>query len=420
MSKAFSLVLALFMIFGGTARAIAAEKPIELNFLNFSSNEDYTQSNLSKVIANFEKENPDIKIKSASIGVGEIRSQLVMMMMGGNPPDVAQLHIGDAVTVYTMGALYSAEELYDKAFIDNLNPKFYDESLYEGKHAAVVWSPNTLAFMYNKKLLKRLGYDAPPKTLDEVDAMMKKGKARIPELIGIQLDTTIRAVGFSHMWNFMNLFEYEPIKGKTVKFNSPNMIKYAEWLRRTVKEGYTLPGKRFGEFRPMAAQGRVLFCIEGTSHRSQLQAKDKNITDQEYYDTWGVIPFPTGPSGKHVASPDDHSLVVLRSTKHKKAAAKFVEYLVANQEALRQYQSVCGFLPTTKDYETVTPGSFDDPTRNSIMEYAAPYIVNPPYGPNYVKAATLAMTAVQEIITSDRPVKDILDSCQAKLEGILQ
>ena len=112
--------------------------------------------------------------------------------------------------------------------------------------------------------MKQLGFSAPPKTLDEMEAMMKKGKETIPDLIGLQLDTTIRTIGFTHQWAFMNAFEYEPIKGTTVKFNTPGMVQYGEWIRRTVKNGYTLPGKRFGEFRPLAAQGRVLFAYDGS------------------------------------------------------------------------------------------------------------------------------------------------------------
>ncbi len=418
MRKLLSTALALLMVCLFAAPVFAAEK-VEISFLNFSSTEEVTKS-IYQVIEDFEKDNPDIKIKNLPIGVGEIRNQLVVMVMGGNPPDVAQLHIADSVLVYTMGALYPAEELYDQAFISNTVEKFYDESLSGGKHAAVLQGPNPMNFYYNKKLLKQLGYDAPPKTLEEMEAMMKKGKAEIKDLIGFQIDTTVRAVGFTHAWNYMNMFEYEVIKGNTVKFNTPNMVKFGEWIRRMVKEGYTLPGKRFGEFRPMAAQGRLLFALDGTTHRGLIKSFDKNMTDQGYADTWGVFPSPLGPSGKHVAAPDDHTLVVLRSTKHKEAAVKFVKYLTESKSVLTKYLDPVGFLPPVKNYKETAPGTFSDPGRQDTIRLTVPNITNLPYGPNYGKVAILAMTALQEIITSDKPVQGILNSYQAKLEGVLQ
>ncbi len=419
MRRLFCLTLALSIFIGISGQALAAEKPIEISFLNSATTEDITKP-IYKVIEDFEKDNPGIKIKNLPIGVGDIRSQLVVMVMGGNPPDVAQLHIGDAVTVYSMGALYSAEELYDKSFIDSTFDFFYNEGRIGDKHVGILWGPNPMNFYYNKKLLKRLGYDAPPKTLDEMEAMMKKGKAEIKDFIGFQLDTTVRALGFTHVWNFMNAFEYQPITDKTVKFNTPNMVKFGEWLRRMVKEGYTLPGKRFGEFRPMAAQGRLLFAIDGTTHRGQMKAFDKNLTDQGYADMWGVFASPLGPSGKHVSTPDDHALVVLRSTKHKEAAAKFVQYLTDSKSALVKFHDPVGFLPPVKNYKELAPGCFEDPGRQDTLKITAPNIVNLPFGPNYIKVSTLVMTAVQEIVTSNKPVKDILDDYQAKLEGVVQ
>ncbi len=419
MRKMFSLVLALFMFCGVSARALAADAPVEISFLNFSTTEDAMKS-IYKVMEDFEKENPGIKVKNMPIGVGDIRSQLIVMIMGGNAPDVAQLYVGDAVVVYTMGALYSAEELYDQKFLDNLPPQFFDIGKWGDKHSGVVFSPNPMTFFYNKKLLDRLGYKEPPKTLDEMEAMMKKGKAEIKDLIGFQSDTTVRTLGFNHQWNFMNCFEYLPIQGNVSKLNSPNMVKFGEWMRRMVKEGYTLPGKRFGEFRPMAAQGRLLFAIDNAQHRGLMKAFKKDMTDQEYAETWIPAPFPMGPSGRSASSPDAQSLVVLKSTKHKEAAAKFVEYLTASKSALTKYQDPAGFLPPVKNYQELAPGSFADPGRQGTMKYAVPNTLGMPFGPNYAKLALLIMTSMQEVITSDKPVQQILDSYQPKIEGIIQ
>ncbi len=419
MRKLFSLVLALFIFCGVNGRALAADAPVELTFLNFATTDEAMKS-IYKVMDDFEKENPDIKIKNMPMAVDSIRNQIIMMVMAGNPPDVVQTLAGDSVVVYSMGAIYSAEELYDQAFIDNMHKGFYDLGLYDGKHAGIVFAPNPMTFFYNKKLLAKLGHDAPPKTLEEMEAMMKKGKAEIPGLIPFQLDTTLRSIGFNHQWNFMNLFEYKVFDGKVSKFNSQAMVEFGEWERRMLKEGYTLPGKKFGEFRPMAAQGRVLFAIDNAQHRSMMKAFNKTMTDQEYDETWEVYPAPLGLSGQRASSPDSHSLVVPRATKHKEAAVRFVKYLTASKSALTKYLDPAGFLPAVNNYRELAPGCFEDKGRQGSLKYAVPYNIAPCYGPNYAKLSLLVMTAIQEIITTDKPVKQILDAYQPKIEGVIQ
>ena len=49
------------------------------------------------------------------------------------------------------------------------------------------------------------------------------------------------------------------------------------------------------------------------------------------------------------------------------------------------------------------------------MSDVLPTTVPLPYGANYNKMSEIIMAAVQEIITTDKPVKAILDDAQTKL-----
>lgn len=144
------------------------------------------------------------------------------------------------------------------------------------------------------------------------------------------------------------------------------------------------------------------------------------MTDEEYEALWIPAPLPAGPTGRHLASPDDHTLVVSNKSKDKEAAARFVKYLVESKSALTKYHDHAGFLPPVKNYAEIAPGAFQDQARQGTLKYAVPNIVNLPYGPRFVNVATEVMTAIQEIITTDKPVKNILDAYQPKLEGILK
>ena len=112
--------------------------------------------------------------------------------------------------------------------------------------------------------------------------------------------------------------------------------------------------------------------------------------------------------------------MIAKSTKYKEAAIKFVKYLTNSKSALSLYLDTGGFLPPVKNYAAIAPGTFNDKGRQGSLKFAVPNVVDLPFGPNYVKVGTLAMTAVQEIITTDKPVKAILDTYQLKLEGAMQ
>ena len=416
MKSLVRLIGTMAFALGMAGAAFAAQ--VELKFLNWSSTEEIYKP-IFKVIEDFERANPDIKIKNMPIGVGEIRNQFMVMTLGGNAPDVVQLHIGDAVTMLTMGAIIPAEELYPKAFIDQLNPVFFKEALWGDKHAGVVWGPNTMTFFVNRKLLKQLGFSAPPKTLDEMEAMMKKGKETIPDLVGLQLDTTIRTIGFTHQWAFMNAFEYEPIKGTTVKFNTPGMVQYGEWIRRTVKNGYTLPGKRFGEFPARWRRRAACCCYDGSGHRGQIEAFDKALTAE-----YGV----STSSGRAVPLRDRPEWQDLR---HRRPCAgdrqdrRARRRRRSSSQYLTDSRSTLGPVPRPGRVPAAHRLRRSSPARSRTKaarqpRYAGAQRRRPAVRPDYVKVGTLVMTAVQEIVTTDKTVKGILDTYQLELEGAVQ
>ena len=405
---------------GDSKGAGATGEKIELTFVNWAAGEAYTKD-LNKVIAEYEKQNPNIKIKNVNVPVSDMRNQLMVMVMGGNVPDIAQVHVGDGVIMATMNALEPTENVLPQELIKDFRPEFYEPGKVGDKHYLIPWAPNTLTFYYNKTLLKELGFDPtkPPQTLDEMDQMMKVAKQKMPDVVGLQLDTTIRTVGLAQEWPFMNNFLEQPVTNDSAKVNSPEFIQFGEWIRGTVKNGYTLAGKKFGEFRPQASQNRLLFALDGPFLRGVVKSFDKNITDEQFFETWGVAPLPMGPTGKNFSAPDDHTLVVMKASQHKEEAAKFAEFLVNSEYTMKNYHGPLGFLPPTKSAAEKYPDLFNDPIRSVILEKIVPTLTPLPFGPNYAKLGTTLMTGVQEIITTDKPVKQILDNTQTQLEGVI-
>lgn len=400
----------------------STNEKVTITFVNWVASEEGTRDQVKDVIAQFEKDNPNIKVDIKPVPVSDIGKQLSIMVAGNNPPDLAQVHPDDVVSLAAMNALEPTDGILSKEFLADVQQSEYDLTVYQGKHFGIPWAPAGPGFLYNKKLMQQAGLDPnkPPQTIDEMMEMIKIAKDKLPkDVVSLQLDTTIRTIGLLHEWPFMRAFGAMPVDGDKAKLNTPEMQAYTEWLRSMVKNGYTLPGKKYGEFRTLAAQDRLLFAVDGSYLKGIVKSLNKQMTDEEFYKTWGVAAIPGGKDGKHYAAPDDHFMVVFKNSKNKAAAAKLAEYLANSEYSLKKYIDPVGFVPATKSAVQRVPSIGNDPIRKGYIEKIVPTVVPLPYGPNYSKTAETIMAAMQEAITTDKPIKDILANAQTKLEGVL-
>lgn len=421
-------VLVVFMLSlagcGGDKKPAAGDQKdqkVTLVFTNWVGAEEGTRDKLKDVIAQFEKENPNIKIDAKTIPVSDTIKQLTIMASAGNAPDVAQVQGDGVISLAISNFLEPVDSLIPENYMKVLPKNIYDSAgLLNGKHYAFPWTPNENGFWYNKKLMKEAGLDPakPPRTMEELDKAVQQAKQKLPkDVVMLQFDTTLRTIGLFDQWPFMLNFNQgvPPVDGDKINVNTPGMIAYGEWLRKQVKDGNTLPGKKYGEFRPMAAQNRLLFGFDGSYLHGVMKAMNKALTDKDIFDTWGVTSIPAGANGKSYTADTNHCLVIFKSSKHKEAAAKFAEYLTNSNYALTKYNLPAGFVPMANDAAQRVPETVASPISKAFMSDVLPTTVPLPYGANYNKMSEIIMAAVQEIITTDKPVKAILDDAQTKL-----
>ena len=416
---------------GAPAAAATAAQPAAsgqtetITFVNWVSAEEGTRDQMKTVIDAFQKANPNIKVDVKPIPVSDVPNQVTIMATGGNPPDISQLQGEAVITIAASGFLEPVDDLIPKALLSDLPQNIYDSSgLYQGKHYAVPWAPAENGFWYNKKLMTQAGLDPtkPPTTMDELNAAVAQAKPKLPkETVMLQLDTTNRTIGLYDQWPFMLDFNdgVPPVdaQGK-ISVNTPGMQAYGEWIRAQVKNGNTLPGKKFGEFRPMAAQNQLLFGFDLTAEQGIMKSLNKSLTDQEIYDTWGLAAYPAGKNGKHYTADVNHALVIFQGSKHKQAAMKLAEYLVNSDEAIKDYILPVGYAPMTKSAMQRFPEISKNPIVKSFSENVLPTVVAMPYGPNYNAMSDVIMSSVQEMITTDKPIADILANADTRLKGV--
>ncbi|MBU2662749.1 sugar ABC transporter substrate-binding protein [Actinoplanes bogorensis] len=128
----------------------------------------------------FQKENPDITIKSVSVGEQcNNPPDFTARLAGGTMTDVFYGYMTDLQQVLDSGQAMDITSAVSKDTIptwDSVDPAIKDVFTEEGKLYAIPVKNYSMGLVYNKTLFKKAGLDAanPPKTWAEVRAAAKK------------------------------------------------------------------------------------------------------------------------------------------------------------------------------------------------------------------------------------------------------
>jgi multiple sugar transport system substrate-binding protein len=396
----------------------SAEEKITLTFANTGFAEGTTREGIQKVVDDFEAANPNIEIKMEAISFSEIARQMILRVRSGNPPDIAELDGNDLILVAQTGGLAPLGDLIPPGVMNNFAPGALEGLSVDGKLIGVPWNTGTAGLWYNKKILAAAGLDpnAPPKTIVELMAALKAIKKSAPDVIPLGIDTTNRPFALTVNWPWMRTFGAMPTGENATGGDSPEMKAYLSWMRDLAQNHYIDPGRKIGEFRPLAAQDKVAFMWDQILLQGVIQGAN-GMSDKAFYDNWGVASMPAGPSGKPYTFEGGEQLAIFADSKHKEAAGKFVQYLITDPKVIEYYTiKLLASLPPLKDMgDPELKAALDTPVFNAFAEKIAPTLAPQPYGPKYAGAATAIMAGVQEAVTSNEPIDDIAAGIQEQL-----
>jgi multiple sugar transport system substrate-binding protein len=400
----------------GTVGSVRAADKVTLTFANWAAAEGTTRPAIEKVIADFEKAHPDITIKSESISFSEIARQLALRVKSGNPPDVAQLAGNDTFLIATTGKLEPLTAYIDPQLKAQLKPDTVDGLQYQGTLIALPWTLAPAGFWYNKAIMQKAGLDPgkPPATIDALMTDMAAIRKSQPDVIPLGLDTTNRPFSLQSNWPWMQTFGAMPI-GAKAGADSPQFRAYLSWMRDLAAKRYIDPGRKIGEFRPLAAQDKVAFIWDQVLLQGVIQNASK-MSDADFYKRWGVTTQPAGPSGKAYSFQGGHQLVMFADSKHKKAAWTFMQYLAASPDAIRDYTLGPGSsLPPSTAPTKELASMLDTPIYKAFITTIAPTVATPPFGPAFAAASSAIMAGVQQAVTGTEPIDQIAASIQQQL-----
>lgn len=345
------LGLALAALSLGTALTGCANDGdvVTLDFFQFKGEalEDFDQ-----IIADFEAENPDIRVVQNN--VAEPETAIRTMLVREDVPDVVTLNANGG-----LGQLMRAGVFHDftgDPLVDEINPLVQDIlgdiGFADGEVNALGYVNNANGILYNREIFAEQGLEVP-ETWDELIAVCEALEAAgITPIYGSLGDAASTLPSFNGLGAYPaqgDFFEQLRDEGEDVGPDSPASFE-ADFPgaldRQHQLYGYTQEGSRGGSYdegNAAFANGEVAMHLQGIWSLSPIQDMNPDIDA-------AMFPYPWGedPDERVLVSGVDVAVLIGRDTPHYEEARRFVEYLF-ERDVMEEFAANQNMIPSRED-----------------------------------------------------------------------
>ena len=316
------------------------------------------------LIPQFERENPGIMVRVQQLPFTAAHEKLLTGFVGDAMPDMAQLGNSWVPEFAALGAL---EPLDARVAVTpsiaraDYFPGIWDSNVIDGTLYGVPWYVDTRLLFYRRDLLKRAGYDNPPRDWAEWRAQMVAIK---------------KLVGPSKYAVFLPLNEYEPLEilglqqpdpmvtdDTRANFRSAGFRKALSFYLDMTRGGLApvVANTEIANVWDEFDRGFFSFYITGPWQIGEF----KRRLPADRQGEWMTAPMP-GPNGLGVSNAGGSSLVLFKSSKKKDAAWKLVAFL-SRPDIQVKFHALTGDLPPRKSVWE-TPALANDPYAKAFGE----------------------------------------------------
>lgn len=309
------------------------------------------RAGIDTVIADYNASQDQIFVRS--LNITDPQTKIMLATAGGNPPDIAIMNNQFIAPYAENNALTPLDGLCAAAGVtsDQFVETFWDTATYRGRTWAIPLTCSVTTLHYNKKILREVGYDQPPKTLEELE--------RINDLITQKReDGSIERIGHFPLepgwwrpeWsNWFGLGSYDG--ANQMLFQASGWLQTANWLasyhQRFGKDELIKLRSGFGRFtspqNPFFT-GKVAMVLQGIWMNRFIETFAP--ADFEY----GVAPFPASENAgiPYFAIADADLAVIPKGADHLEEAFAFLRYL-SSRGPLEKLALAHGKMTSLKD-----------------------------------------------------------------------
>ncbi len=317
-----ALVLALAPVFG--------EEQVTLTFVEVMTSPERTLV-LENAIADFEKENPNIKVELVSPPYESAETKAASMLATGQPVDIVEIRDNSVAAWLNNGFLYKLDDL-----VKNWGGKdeLVEAALLAGSSMgdATYFLPQYLyvkGMMVRTDILEKLGVEKMPETTEEFLEVCKK----ITDPSKGQYGFALRGIGSPcKTTDVMMVTEVPDISVDNIYLTKDGkFFMDTEGGRKAVENYYKL----FKECCPQDSVNwgyneQINAFVSGTTpflvqDPDAVGSVSKALKPEQY----NMIPMPIGASGVRYLDYGYAGLAVAANSEHPEEAFKFITYMIS-------------------------------------------------------------------------------------------
>ncbi len=330
------------------ANTDVTDEPVELTLWTIQSGEGLSDAYV-RAIDDLKKAYPNVTLKYETFDQEYYKDKIRLSAAAGDLPDIFFTWSGAFLGEFAdLGVAYCLDDVMAKYIKSgDITQVMLDNTTYEGKHYGIPMGMNMAVLFANTDLLKQVGVNAVPKTLEELydccDKLLEKGITPfgcgnegwcISEYVESIIEKNIGAKALNEIFS-----------GKG-SFDNKGMAEAVDIFKEMLDKGYF--GKRRnmgnGEVSERFKAGEYAFYLNGTWNCGGLSS-DPEFASKVTVSEFPVINSKKSQLGEFIGGPSD-SLAVSGFSKKAGVAA---EYAVALGKLVSKYSYLQGSgLPTWK------------------------------------------------------------------------
>lgn len=308
------------------------------------------------LVADFMKENPDIKVKAIYAGnYNDARIKALAALKSGKPAQLSVMFSIDIYELIEQDAIVAFDDIVesdaDKAWLKSFYPALMENGQTGGKTWGIPFQRSTIVMYYNKDAFRDVGLDPnkPPATWDELVSMGKK----LVKKKGGQVDrwgAMIPSTGYPYwMFGALTMQNGQVLMnraGNKTFYDAPATIESLQfWRDLGTKHGVMPSGTiEWGTLRQNFLEGKTAIMWHSTGNLTVVKKKAN-------FD-FGVAMLPAAKRRGTPTGGGNFYIFKNTSPEEKKASMKLIKFLTA-PERTAEWSIKTGYLGTRPDaYDT--------------------------------------------------------------------
>lgn len=255
-----SLSLAASLALGAVLSGPASAQTVTLDFPSWQAEEPGVSGWWKALIAEFEQQNPGVKVNLYSIPFANYIQQLTVRFAGNNPPDVVHLPTRNFAAFASQGWLLPIDDRLKKTDIPATWTPLQGDMTWDGKVQGVLLMGYGSLLYYNQKLLDEAGAKVPTTPAEWLSAIEKTTKRDAGQFglvaTSIEHPNLVVEAGTWVMGQGMDW-----VKDGKYAFTDPKVVAAVDQYRTSMR--FAPPGTNSTTARQLFIDGKATFLRDG-------------------------------------------------------------------------------------------------------------------------------------------------------------